>query len=101
MLPVYAILCGGSLQIVIQLWWLSLFALDSLAVAAQGLVGTSIGQNDKKQARVVTNRILGWGLLAGSYVASALCICGAVAPQIFTEDAGMQRARVSKTSTVV
>lgn len=80
---------------VIQLWWLSLFSLDSLAVAAQGLVGTSIGQDQKTQARVVTNRILGWGLLAGTTAALVLGVGGSAVPQLFTEDVGVQDASMA------
>eukprot|EP00958_Prasinococcus_capsulatus_P003215 scaffold299_cov343-Prasinococcus_capsulatus_cf.AAC.8 len=82
-------------QVVIQLWWLSLFSLDSLAVAAQGLVGTSIGQDQKTQARVVTNRILGWGLLAGTTAALVLGVGGSAVPQLFTEDVGVQDASMA------
>ena len=37
---------GGAHQICIQVWWVTLFALDALAVAAQSLVAASLGAGD-------------------------------------------------------
>jgi hypothetical protein len=52
----------------IQVWWVTLFALDALAVAAQSLVASSLGAGDVPRARGAADRCLKWALAAGTAV---------------------------------
>src|SRR5699024_7366768 len=52
-------------QIVNSMWGLMAFALDALAIAAQALVGSSLGAGDASVVRRYTNRSLRWGVLSG------------------------------------
>ena len=52
----------------IQVWWVTLFALDALAVAAQSLVASSLGTGDVPRARGAADRCLKWALAAGTAV---------------------------------
>ena len=52
----------------VQVWWVTLFALDALAVAAQSLVASSLGTGDVPRARGAADRCLKWALAAGTAV---------------------------------
>lgn len=56
-------------QITMMVWNFAAYGLDSLAIAAQILVGRSLGAGDRTQARAVLtrcqNRALVWGALVG------------------------------------
>ena len=55
-------------QICVQVWWVTLFALDALAVAAQSLVASSLGAGDVVSARQAADRCLRWALAADDAV---------------------------------
>lgn len=48
----------ASHQVVSQLWLLSSFLLDSLAIAGQTLVAVELGKGDVPAARAVSDRLL-------------------------------------------
>ena len=92
----------------IQVWWVTLFALDALAVAAQSLVASSLGTGDVPRARGAADRCLKWALAAGTAVgvgefllirvwAIGLTACfltgiyaaGPALPGLFTDDAAL------------
>ena len=50
------------------MWWVTLFALDALAVAAQSLVASSLGAGDVARAREAADRCLRWALATGTAV---------------------------------
>lgn len=79
-------------QIVIQIWALCSFTLDSVAIAGQALVASRAGRQDLQGAQQVTRRLLWWGLVMGVLIAASLL---AVAPWMggwFTDDATVARA---------
>jgi hypothetical protein len=59
----------------IQVWWVTLFALDALAVAAQSLVASSLGTGDVPRARGAADRCLKWALAAGTAVGVGEYLC--------------------------
>ena len=76
-------------QICVQVWWVTLFALDALAVAAQSLVASSLGANDVARARVAADRCLRWALATGTAVGVGVYAAGPALPGVFTDDAAL------------
>lgn len=79
-------------QIVNSLWGLTSFALDALAIAAQALIGSSLGAGDAKVVRRYTNRSLWWGVLGGAFIGVALAGIGFLITPLFTSDPEVQNA---------
>ena len=81
---------GGSTvaahQIAIQLWGFLALSLDSLAIAAQALIGTAVGARDIPAARALTDMLLRWGLITGVALAALLMAGWTLIPRLFTND---------------
>jgi putative MATE family efflux protein len=79
----------GAHQIALQLWMFCALALDAVAIAAQSLIGASLGAGDPDSARHAAWRIARIGGVCG--VAFGLAVAaGAVAlPRLFTPDAAV------------
>ncbi|CAM4267601.1 DNA-damage-inducible protein F [Mycobacterium basiliense] len=73
-------------QVVLQLWGFLALVLDSLAIAAQSLVGAALGANDVAHAKGVARRVTGFSLLAAGILAAALGAGRFVLPGLFTDD---------------
>jgi putative MATE family efflux protein len=73
-------------QIVLQLWFFLALVLDSLAIAAQSLVGAALGSGDDRQARGVARRVTRYGLLAGVGFAVIFAAAAPLLPRAFTSD---------------
>ncbi|MDT5223148.1 MAG: hypothetical protein QOG19_555 [Mycobacterium sp.] len=73
-------------QVVLQLWTFLALVLDSLAVAAQTLVGAALGAGDAAHAKSVVRRVTVFSTAAAGILASMLAVGAAVLPQLFTED---------------
>lgn len=76
-------------QIAIAVWSFSAFALDAIAIAAQTLIGESLGASDGPAARALLRRCLGWGIGGGALLGAAIA---AVTPWLvlaFTSDAAV------------
>ncbi len=73
-------------QVVLQLWGFFALVLDSLAIAAQSLVGAALGAGDAGHARSVAWRVTAFSLLAAGILAAALGIGASVLPGLFTDD---------------
>jgi putative MATE family efflux protein len=74
-------------QIALQLFLFLALVLDSVAIAAQSLVGESLGGGRPEAARAVAWRVAGYGGVAGAAFAVALLIGQDVLPRLFTTDA--------------
>jgi putative MATE family efflux protein len=81
-------------QVVAALWGLIAFALDALAIAAQALVGTSLGAADPATSRAVLRRTLQWGVGGGAALGVVLAATGPLLAPLFTPDADVRRAVV-------
>jgi putative MATE family efflux protein len=73
-------------QIVLQLWNFLALVLDSLAIAAQSLVGAALGGGDVAHAKSVAWRVTLFSLLAAGMLAVLFGMGAPVLPELFTDD---------------
>ena len=73
-------------QIALQLWTFLALVLDSVAIAAQSLVGERLGRGDPDEARIAARRIGEFGLWLGIAFAVVLGCGYAVIPRLFTSE---------------
>ena len=73
-------------QVVLQLWSFLALVLDSLAIAAQSLVGAALGAGDLQNAKRVAWRVTGFSLAAAVVLAVVLAIGSRAIPSLFTSD---------------
>ncbi|MBJ8344967.1 MATE family efflux transporter [Antrihabitans sp. YC2-6] len=76
-------------QLVLQLWNLVTLALDSLAIAAQTMVGAALGARQAKQARDLAWQITRLSTVFGLGLAVVFGIGVELIPALFTSDAGV------------
>ena len=81
-------------QVVSAVWGLAAFALDALAIAAQALVGYTLGAGDVPRTRGVLRRTLQWGVGAGAALGLVLGGAAALYAPLFTPDDEVRRAVV-------
>ncbi|QMT03845.1 MATE family efflux transporter [Gordonia jinghuaiqii] len=74
-------------QLVLQLWEFMALFLDSLAIAAQALVGAALGAGRLSDADSVARRVTGVSVVAASVMAAVFAAGATLIPQIFTSDA--------------
>jgi putative MATE family efflux protein len=77
-------------QIGMQLWEFVALLLDSFAIAAQALVGASLGSGDAQAAKSTAWRVSWYGLVAGLAFGAVASAGWYVIPLGFTSDAGVQ-----------
>lgn len=73
-------------QVVNAMWSLAAFGLDALAIAAQALVGRSLGAGDARHVRAVMRRCLQWGTAAGAVIGVVFAASGWWIAPLFTAD---------------
>jgi putative MATE family efflux protein len=73
-------------QVVLQLWNFLALVLDSLAIAAQSLVGAALGAGQLAHARSVAWRVTIFSTLASALLAGVFAVGASVIPTIFTDD---------------
>ncbi|WP_260192662.1 MATE family efflux transporter [Actinophytocola gossypii] len=76
----------GAHQIVLQLWTFLSLVLDSLAIAAQQLVGAALGANDDRRARGLARQVTGYGLVFGAALGVLFAALSGPLPGVFTSD---------------
>jgi putative MATE family efflux protein len=76
-------------QIAMQMFLLLALSVDALAVAAQAMVGTSLGGGDGEEASAISIRVLRLGILVGAALGAILVAASPVLPRIFTGDAAV------------
>lgn len=79
----------GAHQVVLQLWVFLAMVLDSLAIAAQSLVGAALGGDRKDEATSLAWRVTGYGLAFGILLGLLFAALTGVLPGLFTPDAGV------------
>ncbi len=77
----------GAHQIVLQLWNFQALVLDTLAIAAQSLVGAALGAGGGARARALARRVTGYGLVLGCGFAALFAGLVGVLPGVFSTDA--------------
>ncbi|MFL6119189.1 MATE family efflux transporter, partial [Actinophytocola sp.] len=79
----------GAHQIVLQLWSFLALVLDSLAIAAQSLVGAALGADDESRARGLAWQVTRYGLVFGIGLGVVFAALSTVLPHVFTSDAAV------------
>lgn len=79
----------GAHQILLQLWNLLSLVLDSLAIAAQTLVGAALGVGSAAGARATARRVIAWSAVFAAVLAGTFAVLAGVLPRAFTGDAGV------------
>lgn len=73
-------------QVVLQLWEFLALVLDSLAIAAQALVGAALGAGDPAHAKSVAWRVTLWSTAAAALLAAVFAVGFSALPALFTDD---------------
>ncbi|MBY4572213.1 MATE family efflux transporter [Gordonia paraffinivorans] len=73
-------------QLVLQLWEFMALFLDSLAIAAQALVGAALGGGRLRVADTVARRVTGVSLVAATAMGAIFAAGAGLIPRIFTSD---------------
>ncbi len=79
----------GAHQVVLQLWTFLALVLDSLAIAAQSLVGAALGASNRRQAERLAWQVTRYGLVFGIGLGVVFAALAGVLPKAFTSDAGV------------
>jgi putative MATE family efflux protein len=79
----------GAHQVVLQLWTFLALVLDSLAIAAQAIVGAALGAGERDEARRFAWQITGYGLVFGIVLGVVFAAVSGVLPKAFTSDIGV------------
>ena len=79
-------------QVLMQLWLLTSFAVDSLAVSGQALVSGALSREDPAKARGLADRLITLGIAAGCVLAIALLAGGRPLRSFFTADPAVDAA---------
>lgn len=73
-------------QVVLQLWEFLALVLDSLAIAAQALVGAALGAGDAAHAKSVARRVTLFSTVAAALLAAICAVGFSALPRLFTDD---------------
>ncbi|WP_075863345.1 MULTISPECIES: MATE family efflux transporter [Gordonia] len=73
-------------QLVLQLWEFMALFLDSVAIAAQALVGAALGGGRLKVADTVARRVTGVSVVAATAMAAVFAAGATLIPRVFTSD---------------
>lgn len=73
-------------QIAFQLWIFLALVLDALAIAAQVIVGRTLGAGDAARARAAARRVILWSVVVGGAFGLGLTALGDLVPHAFTGD---------------
>jgi putative MATE family efflux protein len=73
-------------QVVLQLWNFLALVLDSLAIAAQSLVGAALGAGHLAHAKSVAWRVTIFSTVASAVLAGIFAVGASVFPSVFTDD---------------
>ncbi|MGO1409842.1 MAG: MATE family efflux transporter [Microbacteriaceae bacterium] len=81
-------------QIVFTISSTAAFAMDALAIAAQALIGKSLGEGDEHRVRQVVRRTLAWGAWFGVLCGAVIAAASGVIGLLFTGDEEVARLLV-------
>lgn len=70
------------------------FALDAIAIAGQTLTGHSLGAGDAATTRLLTRRMIWWGVWTGVLAGAALALSSPWVSHLFTTDQAVRDALV-------
>ena len=84
----------ATLQVVLAVFSLLAFVLDSLAIAAQAMVGHGLGAAQPHRVVLITRRLVRLGVLAGLLAGVVIAALSPVLARVFTSDEPVNRALV-------
>ncbi|HEY8371442.1 MAG TPA: MATE family efflux transporter [Pseudonocardiaceae bacterium] len=76
----------GAHQVVLQLWFFVSLVLDSLAIAAQSLIGAELGARQSERAQLLARRVTRYGLVFGTLLGLLFATMSGWLPGVFTTD---------------
>lgn len=76
-------------QVVREVWSLLVLTLDGFAIAAQAMVGTSLGGGRVDEAHRTSMRLLWWGGVVGAGLGVLVWFAGPLIAPVFTSDAAV------------
>lgn len=82
-------------QVVNSIWGMTAFAIDALAIAAQGLVGVAIGAGQQSQLRVLVRRLTIWGLGSAVVLGGVVAALSPWLPMMFGTSTDMHQVASS------
>ncbi len=77
-------------QIAYQMFLLLALSMDALAIAAQAMIGRSLGAVDAPGARAMARRMLEWGVVVGIGFGVVLAAAAPLLVTLFSDDPGVQ-----------
>jgi MATE family, multidrug efflux pump len=77
-------------QVAWQLWYFLALSLDAVAIAAQAIVGRTLGAADPDATRRSSHRMLEWGVLTGIGAAVAVLVLQPLLVAMFTDDSAVR-----------
>jgi Na+-driven multidrug efflux pump len=86
--------------VVNSVWILLAFALDAIAIAGQAIIGRQLGAGEVGQARRMTKRMVGWGVICGVAFGGLVLVTRPLYIGLFSPDADVQQL-VSRVLVVV
>ncbi len=85
----------GAHQVLLQLWNLLTLVMDSLAIAAQTLVGAALGYGSIAVARWTAKKVVAWTVGISAVLAAIFAAGVHFIPRMFTEEVGTINAMQS------
>jgi putative MATE family efflux protein len=82
----------ATLQVALVVFSLLAFALDSLAIAGQAMIGHGLGAARVDRVRLVTARLVRFGVISGLLIGGVIAAVSPVLPRVFTSDDAVLRA---------
>jgi putative MATE family efflux protein len=79
-------------QVALTVWSFLAFALDALAIAAQAIVGRSLGAGDREGVRVAMRTMIRWGVWGGLAIGLVVVALHSILPPLFTGDEPVRTA---------
>ena len=79
-------------QVALTVWSFLAFALDALAIAAQAIVGRSLGAGDREGVRSAMRTMIRWGVWGGLAIGLVVVALHGVLPPLFTGEESVQAA---------
>ncbi|HKX68183.1 MAG TPA: MATE family efflux transporter [Intrasporangium sp.] len=79
-------------QVALVVWSFLAFALDALAIAAQAIVGRSLGAGDREGVRSAMRTMIRWGVWGGLAIGLVVVALHGVLPPLFTGEQSVQSA---------
>lgn len=76
----------GAHQVLGQIWSFLSLILDSIAIAAQSLVGAALGKKDMVEAKKISYRVISFSTILGIILALFMLLSSSMIPRIFTRD---------------